>query len=276
MRRMAKLHTHRGSSVRIYEDAGERVEVPAEGGYVVCRFGGGYGGFWMDPRECIPLSGSLPHSRWQDALETIVQSIEQLWKSEQRERIERFEAPVAAVDLPLPTLESSLFWGEDIELPLEVVLGLMNATPSDCPARLTALAALKGSKSASVLGVVQAADGTLAFDRQRYSVAIYRRKQKRRAEAALESVKKAVLDIAEVNDYLDHEFKVSTAQGLGVEGEPILAMPPPPVELFASVSQALPQGLTGANNVHARVRERQSAQGHDLNLPDGTGGGNDK
>lgn len=99
---MARIHHHRDRSILIFEDPQERMEVPAEGSYVVCRFGGGFAGFWLDANESIALSGPVPLPTIEDALRPVLESLDRLWEAEERERVEHFESAVAQAALPAP------------------------------------------------------------------------------------------------------------------------------------------------------------------------------
>ncbi|MBK8072203.1 MAG: hypothetical protein IPK34_09390 [Ramlibacter sp.] len=253
---MPRIHRHRDHSILIFEEPLERMEVPAEGSYVVCRFGGGFGGFWLDAHEFVALSGPTPLPTIEDALRPVLGSLDQLWEVEERDRVEQFEAAVGQAAMPAPLPEDALFWNGErspVQLPLGVVLQLLNALAPADPARLEALNAFKRSSEAVVAGIVLKPDGNLAFDTQRYSLAIYRRKQKRRAEAAMEQLKKAVQDIAMVNDFLDLEHRAADVNELSVGGQPLIALPDSPSNAFTAVNKALPQVLAGALNVQHRL-----------------------
>lgn len=259
---MPRIHHHRDRSILIFEDPQERMEVPAEGSYVVCRFGGGFAGFWLDANESIALSGPVPLPTIEDALRPVLESLDRLWEVEERERVEYFESAVAQAALPAPQPEEALFWNGErspVQLPLGIVLRLLNAVPPSASARTEAMDALKGSTEAVVAGIVQKPDGVLAFDTRRYTLAIYRRKQKRRAEAAMEQLKKAVQEISTVNDYLDLEHQAAAVVELGVDGQSLVALPDSPSQAFAAVNHALPQVLAGAANVQRRLESDSSA-----------------
>lgn len=253
---MPQIHQHRDRSILIFDEPDERMEVPAEGSYVVCRFGGGFAGFWLDSNEFVALSGPTPLPTIEEALRPVLESLDQLWEVEERDRVQKFEAAVGQSALPSPLPADALFWNGDrspVQLPLGVVLRLLNALAPADHVRLEALDALKRSSEAVVAGIVLKPDGNLAFDTQRFSRAIYRRKQKRRAEAAMEQLKKAVEDIATVNDYLDLEHQAAGVNELSVDGQPLIALPDSPSDAFAAVNKALPQVLAGAANVQHRL-----------------------
>jgi len=253
---MPRIHTHRDRSILIFDDPQERMEIPAVGTYVVCRFGNGFSGYWIDENESIQISGPKPLATPDEAITPILQSLDVLWESEERERVTNFETPVAQAALPAPRPEDAVFWNGEkslVQMPLGVILRLLNALPVASPVRLEAVETLKRSPDVVVAGIVETAGGDLAFDTRRYTMAIYRRKQKRRAVAAMEQLKKAVEEIAMVNDFLDLEQQAGTAQELAVDGQALVPLPEAPTEAFAAVNQALPQALAGASNVQQRL-----------------------
>lgn len=81
-----------------------------------------------------------------------------------------------------------------MQLPLDIVLRLINALPSSTEARIDAVEALKRNPESAIAGIVETSDGNLAFDTRRHTVGIYRRKQRRHAEATVELLKKAVAE----------------------------------------------------------------------------------
>lgn len=253
---MPRIHTHRDQSILIFDDPQEPMEVPPEGSYVVCRFGSGFAGYWIDANESVQISGTKQLATPEEAIKPILESLELLWASEERVRVTHFETPVAQAALPAPRREDAVFWdGEKalVPIPLGVILRLLNALPVASPVRLEAVETLKRSPDVVVAGIVETAGGDLAFDTRRYTLAIYRRKQKLRAAAALELLKTAVQEIASVNDFLDLEQQAGTAQELAVDGEALVPLPEAPTEAFAAVNQALPQALAGASNVQQRL-----------------------
>lgn len=253
---MPRIHTHRDRSILIFEDPQEPMEIPAEGTYVVCRFGNGFSGHWIDETESIQISGPKPLSTPDEAITSILESLDRLWESEERERVTKFETSVAQAALPAPRPEDAVFWNGEtsfVQMPLEVILRLLNAVPVASPVRLEAVEALKRSPDVVVTGIVETAGGDLTFDTRRYTMAIYRRKQQRRAVAAMELLKKAVQEIATVNDFLDLEQQAGTAQELAVDGQALVPLPEAPTGAFAAVNQALPQALAGASNVQLRL-----------------------
>lgn len=266
---MPRVHHHRDQQVLIYEAPDERLEIPAQGAYVVCRYAGGFGGFWVDPSETICLSGASPHDTVAAALQPILDAIDSLFASKEAERVQDFKSAVADVQMPAPPRPEDFVFlrGEEVpvSIPLNVVLAVLNSS-AESSVKDRLLDALRASKEAVVYGVVQTSDGKFAFDTARYTSALYRRKQKRVAESAMESLKKAVRDIADVNDYLQHETNAASVPGLSVEGQGLLAMPEPPHEAFAAVNDALPKVLAGASNV-----QRNLAEGAEKpQLPDAT------
>lgn len=253
---MPRTHTHRDRSILIFDDPNERMEIPAEGSYVICRFGGGFAGFWLDANESIALSGPAPLSTIEDALRPVLESLDRLWEVEERDRVEHFESAVAQAAMPAPQPEEALFWNGErspVPLPLGVVLRMLNALPMDDPARTAAVDAIRASSEAVVAGIVLQPDGNYAFDTQRYTLAVYRRKQRRRAQSAMEQLKSAVREIAMVNDFLDLEHQAADVAQLGVPGEPLIGLPEAPSDAFAAVNKALPQVLAGAANVQRRL-----------------------
>lgn len=112
-----------------------------------------------------------------------------------------------------------------------------------------------GGNGAVPHGIVRTVTGQLVFDVQRYSVAVYRRKQARRAQALVEQLGKVADDIRTVNSYLDDESQAESVPGIAVDGEPLIGTPARPLALLEAVERVLRPALVDAASVQRRIAE---------------------
>jgi hypothetical protein len=262
---MSRTHHHGSDCILIFEGASERIAVSEEGGYVVCRFGDGFGAFWTDGSEAVLISGADPKPTVEAALEPLIRSLDRNAKRRAEDERRDDERALAALTPPQP--EDKVFWNADrqgVSVPVEVMLRLLNALPPDAPVREEALKALvefkdfyKGGNGAILHGIVRAPSGELVLDVQRYSVALYRRKQARGAKELMEQLAKVAEEIRSVTSHLDDESTAESVPGIAVSGEPLIEMLKRPVDAFEAVNQVLRPALTDASAVHSRITKNE-------------------
>lgn len=252
---MPRIHQHGSDRILIFDTASEPILIPDEGANVICRFGNGFGVFWMDGQETLLLSGASALPTVEAALENVIGQLDDL--NSRREEFEREAEARALAQLAPPQPEEKIFWNtarHDVSIPLEVMLRLLNALPPDSPIRDEALKSLPRERNGAIPhGIVRTPTGELAFDKQRYSVAVYRRKQARYAASLIEELGKVARGIESVNSLLDDECQAESVPGLAIAGDPLAEMPARAVDVLEAVERALKPALVDVSAVHRRI-----------------------
>lgn len=195
-----------------------------DGTYIACLQSSGWSLYYSQGEMLV--SGYPEHQGIQDkslAIETVKSLIDQdleRWKRNEAEYFANKEAEQLALIQSKERERRALFKAGDAEVPVELLIKLHNAAPSDSDVREDVLSFIKTTakihnKAHWTRGIRVHADGSLSFSKLAYTIAVYRGKQETRTGLMMDLVEKLSTQFDSFREF--HACESDIALGLGDE-----------------------------------------------------------